>query len=261
MSIPAPIARPTLAPTPAPLPPPTGRPGPAGARRRARRRALAALPLLWALGAEAEPLRLGDPAPRWVAVRFEVSPAGVPGQLDRRYSEPVRAWLEPDAEAGLVRVEVPGSRVADTLFAEQQPEPDSFSDFVWRFDAQTGAVVSAGLRGTVRPELRWGFVRSRTRAELEVSMTTLAPGGFEPGRRIFGQRVFRFCREAAPPCQSVATRGLDPATGYVNAVGALRVRSRWLELEQFSPLGEAIFEELSPALARETGEARLRSGS
>jgi hypothetical protein len=45
-------------------------------------------------------------------------------------------------------------------------------------------------------------------------------------------------------CELVPAQRFDPDTGYVNAVGELSARSSLLTTKSFSPIGEAIFEEV-----------------
>ena len=63
------------------------------------------------LQALAEPMDLRDPEPRWVQVRFELSPSDQPGQTDTVYSPPFAAWLESGERPGEVSVTVDGRTV------------------------------------------------------------------------------------------------------------------------------------------------------
>lgn len=198
--------------------------------------------------ASAEPVDLGDPTPRWVRVAFEVSPRSQPGRLDTAYTLPLQAWLEPAGAPGQVQIRVAGRLVEQHLLAGQRPEPRSFSDFVWIFDARSGDVVSAGVRGTLVQHLRLGFLRSNVRTEIEIEMSTRRRAGFQRAREVLGQLLFGFCSESGDPgCTLVRPRGYDGATGYVNAVGELEVQSRLASIRTFSPLGEAVFSEAADA--------------
>ncbi len=142
---------------------------------------------------------------------------------------------------------IPAATVEAYLLGDQKPIPNTFSDFVWTFDTETGHVVSAHLRGRVTPELDWGFMTSHTEADIEVEMGTARVGGFKKPRRILGQLVFSYCtRPEDKNCQLVETTPFDPSTGYVNAVGKVWVHSSILDLWNFSPMGEAIFREIEP---------------
>lgn len=199
-----------------------------------------------------EPMRLDDPRPRWVGVRFEVSPADRPDQLDRVYTPGIRAWLEPDAVPGRLRVSIPGADVERMLLVGEDPVPGSFGSFVWVFDAASGHVVSAELRGTLIKTLDWGPFTSRVRTPIRVAMRTAAAAGFEPPRVVLGQRLHGFCERAgSPDCTLVAGVRYDRSRGYVNAVGSLAVEFRGITLRTFSPLGEARFSEL-PASGRDS---------
>jgi hypothetical protein len=204
---------------------------------------LCALPL--APAALADPMRLADPRPRWVGVRFEISPSDRPSQLDAIYTEVLRGWLEPAELPGHVRVSVGGDAIERFVLAAEQPVPGSFDDFVWIFEARSGAVVSARLSGRLVKTLDWGLFRSRVEAPIHAAMDTLAHAGFEPPRLLFGQRLFGYCQaDAAVGCTPVPAVHYDTARGYVNAVGPLSVEFRGVVLRSFSPLGEAIFSEL-----------------
>ena len=66
-------------------------------------------------GAAAEPMDLRNPEPRWVNVRFEMSPADLPGQTDTVYSDPVAAWLEPGSGDPERTVTIDGGVVEERL--------------------------------------------------------------------------------------------------------------------------------------------------
>ena len=96
--------------------------------------------------ADAEPMRLDDPTPRWIVVQFEDSPSERPELLDRVYTRPFAAWLEPGA-AGNVTVRLPSEVLEQTLFLENDPVPGSFTDYVWVFDRDSGNVLSTSFSG------------------------------------------------------------------------------------------------------------------
>jgi hypothetical protein len=201
------------------------------------------------LQALAEPMDLRDPEPRWVQVRFELSPPDRPDQTDTVYSPPFAAWLEPGERPGEVSVTVDGRTVEQHLLPEHEPRPGSFSNFVWIFDAETGHVRSAKVSGAVRRLLRLGLTSWKVTARIHVEMDTRGDAGFTQASDLLGQRVHRFCTAAdAGPCTLVPARTYDPITGYVNAVGAIGANSGPIRFESFSPLGEAIFSELDHPL-------------
>jgi hypothetical protein len=199
--------------------------------------------------AAAEPLDLRDRQPRRVIVEFEISPREKPAQTNRRYTGALLARIEPGERDGEIRVVIPGDVVEKSLVADESPIPGTFSDFVWVFDSETGHVRSATFQGHVERQLDWGFMTSRAHAEIQVDMGTERIAGFRQPRNLLGQLFFSHCADlSSPRCTVVEARPLDPATGYVNAVGGLRVRSSVMDLNGFSPLGEAIFSELDPVV-------------
>jgi hypothetical protein len=201
--------------------------------------------------AVAEPMDLSDPTPRTVAVRFEVSPPDRPGQTDVAYSPPFSARLEPGDVHGEIRVVIDGGIVERHLLTGQEPVPDSFSDFVWRFDARTGQVGQADVSGRLMRELGWGI---QVEVPIRVHMDTSRQAGFEPPRRLLGHQYHGFCGTgAAEGCTAVHPRSYDRSTGYVNAVGDIVVSSGPLRIHSFSPLGEAIFSELPPGIPWRAG--------
>jgi hypothetical protein len=204
--------------------------------------------LLVAERVAAEPVDLGDPRPREIEVSFEVSPPEQPGQLASRFTRHFRAHLEPASVAGLVKVTIPGWVVEENLVPDREVAPGSFSDFVWIFDAETGHVRSATVSGVVRHEMRLGRSSWKTDAAMRARMNTLSAAGFSY-TRMFGAEFPRLCRRKGRGCTWVEPRTYDKTTGYVNAVGEVTARSGALRISSFSPLGEAIFRELAPALA------------
>jgi hypothetical protein len=203
------------------------------------------------LQAIAEPMDLRDPEPRWVQVRFELSPPDRPGQTDTVYSPPFAAWLAPGERPGEVSVTVDGRIVEQHLLSDHEPRPGSFSDFVWIFDVGTGHVRSAKVSGAVRRRVRLGLASWKVTALIRVEMDTRSNAGFAQPANLLGQRVHRFCAAAdTGPCTLVPARTYDPITGYVNAVGAIGANSGAIRFESFSPLGEAIFSEPEYALDR-----------
>lgn len=197
--------------------------------------------------AGAAPLNLFDSRPREVMVSFEISPREAPAQLKTTYSQGFRAFVEPGLRESELRVVVPAHTVEEFLLGDQNPIPESFSDFVWTFDIETGHVVSARLSGRVTPRINWGFMINETQADIEIEMGTARIGGFKRPLRVLGQLVFRYCSKPEDSsCQLVEAMPLDRSTGYVNAVGEVWVRSSFIDLWNFSPMGEAIFLELDP---------------
>lgn len=220
--------------------------------------------------AAAEPLDLFNPRPREIVVAFEISPREVPAQMDTTYTPDLRAFVEPGLRDSEMRVVIPSQIVEEFLLGDQKPVPESFSDFVWTFDVATGHVVSARLSGRVRPRLDWGFMTTETQAEIEIEMGTARVGGFKRPQRVLGQLVFRYCTKPEDSgCRVVETTAYDRSTGYVNAVGQVRVHSPILDLRNFSPMGEAIFSERNVVANGESGveflppvsSAKLSQGS
>lgn len=204
---------------------------------------LCLLAVTLAAKATAAPMDLSDATPRWVAVRFETSPAEQPARTDVVYGPPLAAWLEPEAEGARVRVAIPGHEVETRLVADHEPVPGTFSDFVWSFDPATGDVRST-MDGTVMRTLHWGIAHLRTQAQLHFRMDTLHVAGFRKPRRLLGQSVVDYCDpDAQRDCVRVRPRRYDPATGYVNAVGPIEVENALIGVRTFSTLGEAIFSE------------------
>jgi hypothetical protein len=198
-----------------------------------------------------------DPSARWVWVAFEVSPSDLPAQRDTTYTDRLPARLEPGTAEGEIRVIVDAALVEQRLIDDQNPVPGSFSDFVWTFDVQTGHVLSATLTGEVLREIRWGFVKARASAAIAVEMATAQSAGFRDMTRLMGQTFFRYCTsQDSSDCTIVDTQSYDTETGYVNAVGRMQVQSSFLEFDNFSPLGEAIFSEYS-APAESIGEGSV----
>lgn len=211
-----------------------------------------------AVARASEPMNLGDPRPRAVSVRFETSPTDQPGRLASHYSDAVPAWLEPADLAGQVRVTITSADVETRRFRNQRVRPGSFSDFVWIFDAASGEVVSAHLRGTLVRSFDFGAFRSDVETQLETEMTTQTRVGFEPGRVRLGQLVFPLCMREGGDCTIVTPVRYDRRTGYVNAVGPLVGSALGTAARSFSPLGEAIFSEAEGALPSREGFANAR---
>lgn len=190
-----------------------------------------------------EPLDLGDARPRWVSVRFENSPADRPGLLAASYTDPIDAWLEPDADPRQVRVTVAGPAVERGYFHRQRLRPGSFSDYVWIFDRASGEVVSASLTGTFIRRFAVGPLSPEIDTRFEASMTTRKPAGFRAPHEVLGQLVFPHCEEAVDACTLIQPVRLDPRTGYVNAVGEIIGRAFGASASTFSAIGEALFSE------------------
>lgn len=191
----------------------------------------------------AEPLDLRDARPRWVSVRFENSPADRPGRLAASYTDPIDAWLEPDADPRQVRVTVAGPAVERGYFQRQRLRPGSFSDYVWVFDRASGEVVSASLTGTFIRRFEVGPLSPEVDTRFEALMTTRKPAGFREPHAILGQVVFPHCEESDASCTLIAPVRLDPRTGYVNAVGRIIGRAFGASASTFSAIGEALFSE------------------
>ena len=196
----------------------------------------------------AVPVDLRDPTPRRIAVAFEVSPHDAPGRLDATYTPQLPGWLSPTAEPGEVEIRVAGEWIERYVLLRPEAVPGSVSDFVWRFDAESGDVLSASVSGEVRTQLRFGWVRGSARAHFETDMDTLTESmGYRAPRSFLGEQLFRSCLpERVERCTPIRSHRYDPTSGYVNAVGELAVKtSVGLELRTFSPLGEAQFSEAS----------------
>ena len=177
------------------------------------------------------------------------------------YTPKLLAYLEPAEVSGQIRVTIDRREVEGVLLANDDPVPGSFSDFVWIFDAESGDVVSASLKGTLVKELDWGLFRSKARTRIDLAMASQRVGGVEKPRRWLGQQLFGYCDDPSrESCEIVSGQSYDSASGYVYAVGALRVHFGELTLQTFSPLGEAVFAESEAAdvrhLLASDGEAR-----
>ena len=209
--------------------------------------------------ATATPLDLSDLRARWIEVRFEISPADEPGSLDRMWSAPRRARLEPISGTRSVSIRVPAPELEAQLRSTGTDAVEgSFTDFVWTLDPVTGHVQSAGFAGRVHEHLRLGPIRTKAAIDIRVDMNTEAHAGFVPGAGLFGVRTNRFCRpqaRAGSGCVAVRPVRFDPVRGYVNAVGRVRAAHPLAEITAFSPLGEVEFREHA-----EGGTDSARSG-
>jgi len=193
----------------------------------------------------AEPMNLSDTRPRWVAVRFEASPADAPGRLDASYDEPIPARLEPDGAPDRVRVTIPALSVESGILEKQGVRPGSLSDFVWHFDARTGDVLSASFSGVVVRHLGVGVFRFDTDVEIRTELSTRTAAGFRSPEQLFGEEMVAYCDPSeGKGCTPVPAIPYDSRTGYVNAVGFVDARAMHLTTRSFSDLGEARFEEL-----------------
>lgn len=199
--------------------------------------------LALAPAAGAASLDLANPAPRWVAVAFEISPREHPSRLRASYTRRLPARLSPGANAGELEIRVAGNLVEQFLLIGHSPIPGSFGDFVWTFDARTGHVQSAALNGAVEREVGWGFASWTAEARIDVRMSTREAVSFRVAE-LAGETVHRICRQPSANCTRMEPTALDPDTGYVNAVGSIRADTGPLRVESFSPLGEAIFSEI-----------------
>jgi hypothetical protein len=212
--------------------------------------------------AAAQPMNLADGRPRWVTVRFEVSPAEAPGRTDSVYSPPVAAWLEPADEPGQLRVRIRGRDVEAQLLARERPIPGSFSDFVWIFDAASGEVRSATLSGTVLRTVGLGPAHWTVAAHIRARMDTRQAVGFTAPAGMLGLDVWRACTDPSQgDCTLVEPRPYDPASGYVNAVGEIAADSALVETHAFSPLGEAIFSEAAAPQVADDGLPAVSSSA
>lgn len=205
---------------------------------------LAAAALAGAAGAQTppEPLDLEDPRPRSAWVRFESTPLEETPRAEPVWGEPIRARVEA-AEPDRLRVVVPAAAVETRLFVGQGVVPQSFGDFVWVFDRETGHVVSATLEGSLRRPLALGPFRMDAHVQLDLALSTRrGPVAFRDGRRVFGELIHELCEDPADDgCRPAIPRPYDPATGRVVAVGALQGRTGPIRSRSFSPLGEARF--------------------
>ena len=122
-------------------------------------------------------MNLENAEPRWITVRFEISPPDRPLQTNAHYTADLPAWLEPGALPGEVRVTVAGHLVEQHLLRGQEPVPGSFSNFVWTFDGRTRHVRSAEVSGVLVQRLRIGLSDLTVKAPIRVSMDTAKPAG------------------------------------------------------------------------------------
>ncbi len=167
----------------------------------ATRRAICGLGLscpLQSPTAGASSLDLSNPAPRWVAVAFEVSPTHQPARLRTRSTRRLPAHLEPGPLPGELQIRIAGDLVERFLLRGHAPTPGSFGDFIWIFDAHTGHVRSTELAGSVQREMGWGFASWTVEAHIEVRMSTHAPIAFRAAK-VVGEAVHRICPQPAKP--------------------------------------------------------------
>lgn len=200
---------------------------------------------VFAPAAAADPVDLANPEPRWVSVRFEISPPDDPGQTNTLYSQAYPAWLQAGERPGEVQLSIDGAAMERYLRRSRDPVAGSFSDFVWHVDVATGHVRSAGFSGRLHERVGLGL---SVKAPMRVRMGTQVSAGYEAARRVLGNRYHRYCMSSSRGCTLVEPKAYDPATGYVNAVGDIRVSSGPIEVRSFSPLGEALFSEVDAPL-------------
>lgn len=201
--------------------------------------------LLWlASSAHAEPMQLADATPRWVMVQFEDSPNDRPEALDRVYTKPFAAWLQPDSQ-GRITVRVDAEVLEKSLFFEHDPVPGSFSDYLWVFDPRSGEVLEAVFDGAFHYAIDWGIATTRIEAQVEARMQTTTAGGFRGPEPIWGRPLHLWCVEPGEAgCRSVERSLYDAERGYVNAIGYLAIDSPVTRFMTFSAVGEARFSEL-----------------
>ena len=204
--------------------------------------------VIFASMVHAEPMDLNNPLPRWVFVAFEISPPDRPGQLDSVYTRKLPAWFAPAEQGGQVSVRMPGELVESELMAGFDAIEGTFEDFTWTFEAATGEVLTAETAGVVARTLAWGPFESSVQPSIRVHLDTLSAAGYSPPKRLFGNEMFAFCGASSDSCQSVSPVRYDRHTGYVNAVGVLRIHWGGLDWESFAPLGEAVFSEAPGSL-------------
>ena len=207
---------------------------------------LVALCLSFAGEAQGQALDLTNPEARMISVTFENSGSELPGALNRKYGTPVQGWFVPGPGPGQALVRIPASQV-EGMVSAYKPVPGTFSDFVWIFDIQTGHVESASFAGVVKPTVSWGFFETEVETAIVTEMRTSVSAGFREPEKRFGQMVFSYCEDASLACHRIQPAPLDARSGYVNAVGRVRaVAPGGIETESFSPMGEAIFQEVVP---------------
>jgi hypothetical protein len=193
--------------------------------------------------ADPVPMRLDDPTPRWVSVRFEDSGSDAPGAIDVVYSPAYPAWFAPDPAGSRVRVTVTGPTL-ERMIADQDPVPGSFSDFVWEFDVETGDVRVAEFTGKVRQNLEFGIARWRVDADIHATLSTREVAGYTPSRNMLGLRIYRYCDGDGPACTPMRPHPYAPESGYVHAVGVIEATAGPTHVRSYCPLGEAVFTEL-----------------
>ncbi|MGH0033286.1 MAG: hypothetical protein ACQGVC_26150 [Myxococcota bacterium] len=194
--------------------------------------------------ATARPLDLNERRARPIRVAIEISPSHLPARLDHSYSERGPAWFEPGPGPGHVTVRITGADL-EQMLRHSEPVPGSFSDYIWIFEAATGHVLSATVDGAFYKRVDFGLVKSRVQASISARMSTLRASGFMPPRWRMGNVLFEHCLAGQHGCSTVVPLPLDPATGYVNAVGKISVRALGgVRTETYSPLGEAVFTEM-----------------
>lgn len=192
------------------------------------------------------PLDLDDPSPRPIVVRFEISPADQPGRLDAQWSPPRHALLEPAAgdRPEQVRIRIPAREMEAHLRSTGTAVVEgSFSDFVWTLDRRSGEVLAAELAGRIEERVGLGLLSAQVSVEIRVEMSSDRSAGFRTGHQSFGKQTHDLCSPAEHRCIPVEGRPFDAERGYVNAVGAIRAFTPLIEVEAFSPLGEARFSE------------------
>jgi hypothetical protein len=202
--------------------------------------------VLWSAPSSAAAVDLADATPRWIEVRFEVSPADAPGRLDSTWSLPRAAFLEPKPGDHRIEIRIPASEIEAQLRSTgTDVVAGTFSDFVWTLDPASGHVLTAALTGRVRERLPLGWLTTHVEVAIRVEMTTHADAGFRSTRNPIGIEIHDYCAPngASQGCTVVPAHPFDPARGYVNAVGRLVAAAALTEVQAFSPLGEVRFSE------------------
>ncbi len=212
--------------------------------------------------ANAEPMDLSNPAPRWVEVVIEGSPPDRPTQLDAVWTaRRLSAYLRPAERSGWIVVAIPARVVEGQLLARERPVPGSFSPYVWIFDVASGHVVSAEMEGAVERRMDLGLLAPSVRTDLVFRMDTDRAVGVRTARKILGNRYFGTCSLEEGGCTPVFPAIYDARTGYVNAVGEVQARAAGFTTRSFSSLGEARFFERDPSSLLASRESLQPSAS